>query len=126
MRKFLTHLGSNIAIVVGILALLSFFSKIASGSPSGSMFIAGVSLIFGAIAYRSAKKRRLGQAEGTLIRRSVEVLLCVCIFALVLLQNNLAYLIATDPVPNLVIPVVAIIAYLVEFFRHLASAKRRT
>ena len=117
MKKYLTHLGSNISIVFGILSLLSFISKIASASEPGSIFIAGVSLLFGGIAYKSAKKRRLGQVEGTLIRRSVEVILCVLILASVLFQNDLKTLIITDPVPNLLLPAAAICAYLIEFFK---------
>jgi hypothetical protein len=35
---------------------------------------------------------------------------------LILAQNNLSYLIATDPVPNLIVPIWAIVAYLVIAF----------
>lgn len=125
MRKYLTHIGSNISIVFGILALMSFINQIASESDPGSILIAGVSLLFGGIAYKSAKKRRLGQVEGTIIRRSVEVILCVLILASVLFQNDLRVLIITDPVPNFLLPAAAICAYMIEFFRHLASVKRR-
>ena len=58
-----------------IVALLSFNNKIASGSASGSMFAVGITLLFGVTAYKSAKKRRLGKAEGAIIRRSVGVFL---------------------------------------------------
>ena len=123
MKKYLTHLGSTIAIVFGILMLLSALATISSGSMSGSGFIGGLSLLFGAIAYKSAKKRRLGQSNETFMRRGIELVLCISILIIVLFQNNLKYLIATDPVPNFIIPAAAIIAYLVEVMRHRALVK---
>jgi hypothetical protein len=70
-------------------------------------------MILGALAYRSAKKRRLGEVDSTLTRRAIEYALLLTLILIVLLQNNLAYLIASDPVPNALIPLGAVIAYLV-------------
>jgi len=73
-------------------------------------------MILGALAYRSAKKRKLGEVKSTLTRQLVEVALLLGICVVVLGQNNLKTLIATDPVPNFVIPLWAIIAYLIAAF----------
>jgi hypothetical protein len=70
-------------------------------------------MIFGALAYRSAKKRRLGEAKTTFVRLALELTLLLLICLIILAQNNLMYLISTDPVPNLIIPLWAILAYLI-------------
>lgn len=101
------HIGSMIALTLGILVLVSGLTK-----PISSL-LAGIFIILGALAYRSAKKRILEEVENTLLRKGLEVSALVIIATAVLLQNNLKSLIATDPVPNLVIPIWAIIAYII-------------
>jgi hypothetical protein len=101
------HLGSTICLIVGGLALISGIAR-----PS-SILIAGIVMILGAEAYRSAKKRKLGEVKSSLTRQIVEVALLVLICVVVLAQNNLKYLIATDPVPNALIPMLAILAYVI-------------
>ena len=83
-----------------------------SFEPGSSMPEAGVVMILGALAYRSAKKRRIGEAKSSLTRQFLEIASLVLICLVILMQNNLKYLIATDPVPNAVIPIWAILAYL--------------
>lgn len=99
------HLGSTVAIVLGV---LTFGSGVAR---PGSLLIAGPIIVVGALAYRSAKKRNLGEVKNSLQRKGLELAAIAAIFAAVLLQKDLANLIATDPVPNLIIPLLAIIAY---------------
>ena len=103
------HIGSTIALILGF---LSFVSSVANPS-NRSGLIAGPVIILGALAYRSAKKRMLGEANNTALRKGLEVLALIMIAAAILLQKNLTNLIVTDPVPNLIIPLWAIIAYMI-------------
>ncbi len=103
------HIGSAIALILGF---ISFASSVANPSnPSG--LIAGSVIILGALAYRSAKKQKLGEVKTTLLRKWLEASALVTIAAAVLLQNDLKNHIANDPVPNVIIPLWAIIAYIV-------------
>ena len=106
------HIGSTIALILG---LLSFASGVNPGNPGG--FVAGPVIILGALAYRSAKKRKLGEVNNSTLRKVLEALALIMIAAAILLQRDLKNLIATDPVPNLIIPLWAIIAYTVIAFK---------
>jgi hypothetical protein len=108
------HFGSSVSLLLGWISVVGGMSQMAhhSDNPSGStLFIAGVVMILGALAYRSAKKRRLGEVKSTLMRLCFEIGLLVLICAVIGLQSDLKYLIATDPVPNVIIPLWAIVAY---------------
>jgi hypothetical protein len=116
-QRLKRHLGSTLALITGSLALVSGLARVAtpganSFEPGTSMPQAGLVMILGALAYRSAKKRRIGEAKSTLTRQFLEVVSLVLICLVILMQNNLKYLIATDPEPNAVIPIWAILAYL--------------
>ncbi|HQI26317.1 MAG: hypothetical protein WBK44_00890 [Smithellaceae bacterium] len=80
-------------------------------------FRLGIIITFGALAYRSAKKRKLGEAKSSLLRKAFEISLIVIIIVTILLQDNLTYKIEQYPVDNFIIPLWAIIAYLVVVFR---------
>lgn len=80
-------------------------------------------MILGALAYRSARKRKLGEVKATLTRQFLEIVLLVLICLGILMQNNLKILIATDPIPNFVIPVWAVVAYLIIAFIPSTSFK---
>lgn len=120
-RRWVRHLGSSIAFLFGCISVIAGLSGLAqtvdnpqvAGAQKMNTLIGGVVMILGALAYRSAKKRKLGEAKSTLARKFLEVasLLLICI--VILAQNNLRDLIATDPVPNAVIPIWAIVAYLI-------------
>ena len=101
------HLGSTIALICGTLALVAGLAH-----PSSAL-TAGIITILGALAYRSAKKRKLGEVKTSVTRQVLEVIALTVIVAAVLLQNDVAKQIETDPVPNLVIPLWAIVAYAV-------------
>ena len=100
------HVGSTIALILGVLSFASSLSN-----PSG--LVAGPVIILGALAYRSAKKRKLGEVNSTLLRKGFEASALVIIAAAVLLQNDLKNLIVTDPVSTVIIPLWAIVAYIV-------------
>ncbi len=111
------HLGSTIALGIGVLSVVSSLTK-------PNMLIAGIIIILGALAYRSAKKRKLGEISGSSLRKALEVCAIVIIIAAVLLQKNLTYNMATDPVPNLMIPLWAIIAYMVIALKKQKAQKK--
>ena len=102
MRK---HLGSTVALVIGITGFLGALAR-----PSGWL-VAGPIIILGALAYRSCKKRKLGEVENSLLRKALETTAIIAIILATILPTNLKDLIATDPVPTLVIPLYAIVAY---------------
>ena len=105
------HLDSTVALILGVLAVAAGITQ------QGSLLIAGPIILIGALAYRSAKKRNLGEAKNYLLRKILEAIALIAIIAAVLLQKDLARQIATDPVPNLIIPLWIIIAYLIVVFR---------
>lgn len=80
----------------------------------------GIIITFGALAYRSAKKQKLGEVRVSLLRKTLEIFLIVIIIVVVLLQY---YKIETYPVDYLIIPLWAIIAYLVIAFKKQKGEK---
>jgi hypothetical protein len=115
-RHRIRHLGSTVALILGCLELvtgLSQFGTLPTPPSAGGALLIGTVMILGALAYRSAKKRKLGEVKSTGLRQAIEVTLLLLIAMIILLQNDIKYLIATDPVPNAVIPAWAIIAYLI-------------
>ena len=102
------HIGSTIFLVIGIAALIGGLTN-----PASSLFIAGPIIILGALAIRSAKNRKLGTVKNSVLRKVLELSGIVAIILSIALQNNLKYLIITDPVPNLLIPFLAVVAYAV-------------
>jgi hypothetical protein len=116
-------LGSSIAFGLGCIAVIAGLAGIAhyADDPQmsflkGGTLLAGVVMILGAVAYRSAKERKLGEAKWVLTRRVLEVFLIALICVVILTQNDLKRLIATDPIPNAIIPIWAIVAYLIIAF----------
>jgi len=106
------NIGSTIAIVLGVLVLITGFTQF-----NVSYINAGFIMMIGAFAYRSAKKRALGEEKNTNIRKAIELTGVVIIILLIVLQKNLLILVAEDPVPNLIIPLWVIIAYFVAFLK---------
>ena len=96
--------GSVVALVLGAALILSAVSR---GAPSRST--SGVVTILGALAYRSAKRTKLGLATPMPHRTALEAIAIVAIFAVVLLQRDV---LALAPVPDLTITTWAILAYL--------------
>ena len=107
------HLGSTLSLVLGALTLAAGITQPASGG----LLVAGPVIILGALAYRSAKKRYLGEVANSMLRRSLEAAALLLLLAVVALQRNVTELIESDPVPNLLIPLWAVMAYAIVGFR---------
>ncbi len=111
-KSWKSHIGSSFGIILGILV----FS--AGINPSNSsMLNAGIVLIVGSLAYRSAKKRKMQEVENTIFRRLIEGSSIIGLIALICLQNDLMFLVEEDPVPNFFIPVYVLSAYLIVIAR---------
>lgn len=127
-RRVHRHLDSSIALGVGCLAVIGGFPNFAAAVDiphvgtltSETSIVGGAAMILGALAYRSAKKRRYGEAKTTLTRHFLEFALLVpifvVIFAAILSPADFTYLAETNSVPNLAIAIGAIAAYLVNGF----------
>ena len=111
-RRYFRHLGSTIAIIYGVLEVLVSLSQMKPGH-----LIPGLTIILGAIAYRSARKRRLGEVENTETRLYTEISLIALILASIVFRNRsvLKQFISTQPAEALatlvIIPLWIIIAY---------------
>ena len=105
------HIGSTIAIAFGILPVIAGLTK------NPNLLKPGVIIMLGALAYRSAKRRYLKEREETVLRRILEIAAIIIISCVVVLQNNILHLIATEPVPTVAIPLFAIVVYLIVGFR---------
>ena len=79
--------------------------------------LAGEVMLLSALACRSANKRRLMEVASTNKRMLYELVLIVVMVLLVILQNGLKDRIATDPVPNFVIPFICFMFYAVAFYK---------
>lgn len=107
------HWGSTASIILGV---LSFAGSVANPEYQGGL-VAGPIMIFAGLACRSAKKRNLGASKKPKARIAMEALAVAAILFLWLGQNQLATRMATDPAPNLIIPVLALVAYAVAALR---------
>ena len=96
--------GSSVAIGFGILYFLSGVNAVAQktgGSTDGLIF--GLVIILGALAYKSAKKRKLKLKPNSLIRIGFEIIAIALILKSVLLSNfDIKQLIAERPFPFLI------------------------
>jgi hypothetical protein len=99
------HLGSTAAIVLGIIGFVSGIK------PPSEMLIAGPIIVLGALAYRSCKKRKLGEVTNSWLRVVLELAAMLAIVIASVLKNDLKDLMISDPVPNLIIPLVVVLAY---------------
>lgn len=97
--------GSTTALALGVLAVLA-----GVGRPSSTLFL-GLVLILAAVAYRSAKRAKLGIVASSNTRSVAEALAIIAACALVTLQRNFLAQAYADPVPNLLVPLWAVIAY---------------
>jgi hypothetical protein len=104
------HLWTNLAIVLAVLSWASGIQTL-----SGNM-LAGEVMLLSALACRSANKRRLMEVQSSNKRLVYELVLIVVMVLLVILQNGLKDLIATDPVPNFVIPIICLMFYALAFY----------
>lgn len=119
-----THLGSSTALVLGCLGFVGGLSAVTKGGPGGTL-IGALVMILGALAYRSAKKRKLGEVKSTATRLILEITMLLLIVLIIALQNDLAQLIVTDPIPNALIPLWAILAYLIAIPKSVMRSQAR-
>ncbi|TSC88857.1 MAG: hypothetical protein G01um10143_754 [Parcubacteria group bacterium Gr01-1014_3] len=111
--------GSTIALAVGILGIISLVNVV-NGSYPGNTPIIGFIMTLGSLAYRSAKKRRLGLVQSTPLRRIGEILALLVIvwwvFGPIVLVSDGMYLWASravkDPLTFGIVPVWALTAYI--------------
>ena len=120
------HLGSSIALTLGTLGLLSGLASAYRGPSAGAGFliINAPTIILGALAYRSAKKRMLGEVAATTTRKVMEAVAMLLIVAILLFTNDSKTLVALEPAQDIIIPAWAIIAYLFVGFRRPKPATR--
>lgn len=104
-------LGSSLALLWGWPYWLGSIAQVQHGG-GGAGLVAGPMVILGALAYRSRKRRRMGLRDSTMVRRCLEGLTISAILAAWLLKNDLMRLMYEDPIPNFLIPVWIVAAYL--------------
>jgi hypothetical protein len=118
MKKYFL---TNICFYFGCLTLFSAFAP-----PMGKHLdngISGLVIILCSKSYKSAKMRQNGDRENTKIRSALEITAVIFSFLLIALQKDLNYLIATQPVPNLIIPVLSIAPYIYIRFKKSDTQK---
>ena len=83
-RQEVRHLGSTVTLLLGALAFFGAASRIGNGDPLvAGVLTAGLVLILGALVYRSAKRRRLGEVASTPARWVLEGIAIVLMFLIV-------------------------------------------
>lgn len=112
----LKHLGSTVAIILGLIMIGAIASQ-----PQSSLPIAGAVTLLGALAYRSCKRRRLGEVPSTMLRRGLEIAALVAAVLVIVLQNNLRERLILDPVAHFLPILWVLVAYAVALFRNYAA-----
>jgi len=107
-KKFI---GSTIILAVGVLTMVGSLTNPSPMTTLGDS-LPGLFMILGALAYRSAKQRKLKLVENTKKRKLLEFLALILIAALILTGPDILQLIRDGDITNLFIFVWAIIAYL--------------
>lgn len=112
------HSGSMTAIICGIFL---FFVGVGpnleeAGLANPGSILGGISLVFGAIAYRMAKKRKLGVSKFTTFGGITLEVICISIIIFLIAMANRDFL--QQHSLGVLIAVIAIIAYL-----RMATAK---
>jgi hypothetical protein len=112
---------STVAAVFGALTLLSGFALLSSRHGGGDLLNVGACTLLGTVTYRSLKRTRLNLKRPSAPRRVLEIFALICSAAIVLLQNNLADRLYTDPI--MVIPLIwSVAAYLFVYFQPQQSS----
>ena len=107
--KIFKFINVDSALGLGIISVLAGISQ------QSNLLVAGIYIILGSLAYKSAKRRRLGIAQPSKVKFILELVAIGVIFILVLLTNRVE--IYNDPFVNLLIPIWAVIAYFVISFK---------
>jgi hypothetical protein len=121
------YVGSKVVIAIGCLLLAASIEQMPKATNELARLsafdssLSGIVMILGACAYSSAKRRRLGEAQGKGLRIFLELFAVLVIGFLTFGRNDLKMAIIEDPVSSFVIPVCCILAYAFQFVRALAS-----
>ncbi len=104
-------IGSKLALFFGASSMLSGLGTAAGSEGNSADLITGPVMVLGAVAYSSRKRRLLGLRPETTIRQTFEVL-CLCLIGTMWLgPPDLRDAIRIDPIPHLMVPLWALIAY---------------
>jgi hypothetical protein len=106
-------------LILGVCFLLGASSQ--NIMPPQSAFASGISLILGALACKSAKKRKRGTVKSSKFRQALEIIALCIIFYVVMFQKNLAETIFMYP-ESLAFPVLIIADYLRISFKKPSSS----
>jgi hypothetical protein len=85
--------------------------------------IGGFTMIFGTVAYRLAKERRLGWKPDSAVLRGVQITLLAVVFATPVIQSVMGVDFVTRPCSNVLIPGWTLIAYLYVRFKKMTTAR---
>lgn len=110
------HIGSTLAMILGVLVIVTGLSKASAGG-SIDYLNSGLQMLLGAMACRWAKKRKFDEIPNTGSRKILEGVLIFFAVAITVFRSDLPIAIALDPFPNLIIPVWVVFAYLVAVFK---------
>jgi hypothetical protein len=104
-----SFIGSSIAFVV---AAASILGGVRGFPYSMDNLFGGMTALAGIVAYRSAKKRRLGLKQGSTLPRRIEIWLLVltCLPPLLHVPGGIDAL-ATNPISCIFVPIWSVIAY---------------
>lgn len=118
--NFRDNWGSILSLFFGILLFLGAVGQITNPDARLGGLVGGPVMVIGALLYRSAKRRKNTQTGSTL-RVLLELIGLAMILFIAFGQNDLNQRIIADPVPNLVIPVWALIAYACAVYRAVVA-----
>ena len=106
--------GIKLSKFLGWLVILAALAQLGSGNRVNGLesLKVGMCLIIGSWAYSSALRRRLALLPQTVSRRAFEWIGISAIILMIVLQDELAELIRTNPFSNFVVPIWAVIAYM--------------
>lgn len=113
------HIGSTIALVCGWLSIISVLGNYANpgASVNGTSVVTGIVILLGASAYRSAKRRSLGERSQSITRKSLEIFSIIVCCLLVVMRNDYLFYAENDPFPHVFIPLWVLIAYMTAILR---------
>ncbi len=117
LSAFLYIFNSKSVLLLGVVMILS------SATVPGS-FLGGIFVIFGTLAYRSAKNRALGITKPSSLKQVLEILSLVVIIATVILVRIPKTVLVDDPFPYVGIPTWILTAYLTVVFSEFFSGGR--
>jgi hypothetical protein len=89
---------------------------IGNGDSFVNQLNAGIIIIIGVLAYKSAKKRKSKEVADTKLRLGFELAGILSIFLLVGMQNDVLKNIATEPLTNLALPIITFASYIYKAF----------